>query len=589
MGFSTAGTVLVLAVGAISCTGGDAGVPVHGTVATVTAALTSDPSNERLEGSFTLALAAGTEGSDNAEVGSFDFMLTGEDGMPVGGVTVASDAVFPIVMKPGTSARVHYTFTADSPLPPPPDLAGWCRDPWLVQPSGTLGGTTDATLYGSPDVFLPSITVDRTAPLQVPDVGATGPTRLASGANKVTQGLAIDAAGNILVSLADIPTGLAVPALITKIDPSGSLLWTRDLVTAGQLRSAAVAAGGDVEVMAGIFSGEINLGDGPVSDASQGAYVARLGAGGETLWSRQVHDDNGVDVQGIEVDASGNVLLAVNGFAGSVQVMIGPQVETIDPDPGGPAGSVFGVLVAFGPGGDYLFGKALPAQVEALALDASGSMVLAGSFQGTVDFGGGPLVGSAGSLNLWIARLDAAGQHVWSRRYEGSTIVSALEVGSGGEILLTARTVDDTIDFGGGPLGGAGSSFIVAKLDPEGGHLWSKRFSELAFDVNVALAVDDAGRVFLSGSTNGPVQFGVAELPNAAEFALYAAQLDPSGEEVRAGFFGCSNGHVPALAYRRGVSPDVALAATFRRIASLAGEQLATGAIDDVIVARLAP
>jgi hypothetical protein len=588
MGFSTAGTVLVLAVGAISCTGGDAGVPVHGTVATVTAALTSDPSNERLEGSFTLALAAGTEGSDNAEVGSFDFMLTGEDGMPVGGVTVASDAVFPIVMKPGTSARVHYTFTADSPLPPPPDLGGWCRDPWFVQPSGTLGGTTDATLYGSPDVFLPSLTVERTAPLQAPDLGAMAPRRIASGAGKVTQGLALDAAGNTLMSLADVTGEFPIPALMTKLDPSGSPLWTRDLFAAGQLFSATVAAGGDVEVMAGSFTGEIDLGDGLVSDGSRGTYVARLGAGGETLWSRQVRVSGGVDVQSIEVDASGNVLLAANAFPGSVQVMIGSQVETIEPDSGAPSAYPYGVLVAFGPGGDYLFGKALPAQVEAFAVDASGSMVLAGHFGGTVDFGGGPLVGSADSLDVWIAKLDAAGQHVWSRWYAGSAIVSALELGPGGEILLTARTAA-TVDFGGGPLGGAGTSLIVAKLDPEGGHLWSKRFAELNFDADVALAVDDAGRVFLGGSTNGSVQFGAAELPNETELVLYAAQLDPSGEEVRAGFFGCSNGHVPALAYRSGVSPDVVLAATFRRIASLAGEQLATGAIDDVIVARLAP
>ena len=75
MGFSAAGTVLVLAVGAISCTGGDAGVPVHGTVATVTAALTSDPSNERLEGSFTLALAAGTLGGEQLATGATDDVI----------------------------------------------------------------------------------------------------------------------------------------------------------------------------------------------------------------------------------------------------------------------------------------------------------------------------------------------------------------------------------------------------------------------------------------------------------------------------------------------------------------------------------
>jgi hypothetical protein len=219
-------------------------------------------------------------------------------------------------------------------------------------------------------------------------------------------------------------------------------------------------------------------------------------------------------------------------------------------------GLAFGLLVAFGPTGGYLFGRSLPAQPEAIAFDASGAMIVAGSFQGVVDLGGGPLTGT---VAVWIAKLDAAGQHIWSRSYAAPGVVTALELGPAGEIHLAAR-VTATADFGGGPLPVTSSQgLVVVKLDPEGGHLWSERIAQPSFDGEVALAV------------------------------LYAAQLDPSGEEVRSSLFGCSNGFVPSLAFRPGVSEGVAIGATFSRFASLGGILVTSGSLDDVIVGGLGP
>jgi hypothetical protein len=46
-----------------------------------------------------------------------------------------------------------------------------------------------------------------------------------------------------------------------------------------------------------------------------------------------------------------------------------------------------------------------------VAFDNSGNVVITGYFQGTVDFGGGPLI-SAGGRDIFLAKFDANGTHL---------------------------------------------------------------------------------------------------------------------------------------------------------------------------------
>jgi hypothetical protein len=54
-----------------------------------------------------------------------------------------------------------------------------------------------------------------------------------------------------------------------------------------------------------------------------------------------------------------------------------------------------------------------------VAVDGAGNVLLTGDFDGTVDFGGGPLT-SAGSDDIFVAKLDAQGNHLWSKRFGDS-------------------------------------------------------------------------------------------------------------------------------------------------------------------------
>jgi hypothetical protein len=52
---------------------------------------------------------------------------------------------------------------------------------------------------------------------------------------------------------------------------------------------------------------------------------------------------------------------------------------------------------------------------KAVAVDAAGNVVVAGSFNGTVNFGGGNLV-SVGGFDMFLAKYNANGVNQWSQR-----------------------------------------------------------------------------------------------------------------------------------------------------------------------------
>jgi hypothetical protein len=52
-------------------------------------------------------------------------------------------------------------------------------------------------------------------------------------------------------------------------------------------------------------------------------------------------------------------------------------------------------------------------------MDGAGNVVIAGTFQGTENFGTGPLV-SAGSWDIYVAKYSVSGAPVWSRRFGGA-------------------------------------------------------------------------------------------------------------------------------------------------------------------------
>jgi hypothetical protein len=175
------------------------------------------------------------------------------------------------------------------------------------------------------------------------------------------------------------------------------------------------------------------------------------------------------------------------------------------------------------------FGDADQQDATAVAVDSAGDVLVTGEFFGTVNFGGGPLT-SAGDYDLFLVKFDASGGHVWSKRFgddDDQGGAPSVIVDASGNVLV-AGTFHGTLDFGGSPIASiGGQDAYLAKLDASGDYLWSKRFGN-AMDEQVAtsVVVDASGDVLLAGYFGGILDFGDGtSLMSAGGYDLYVAKF----------------------------------------------------------------
>lgn len=161
-----------------------------------------------------------------------------------------------------------------------------------------------------------------------------------------------------------------------------------------------------------------------------------------------------------------------------------------------------------------------------LRIDSAGNIYLAGELAGDgADFGGGPLSSPAGT-SMFVAKMDSNGGHVWSKSFGVEASVSSISVGPADDIFVAGFFIG-SMDLGGGELGTGGRRSFVARLAAaDGAHVWSQSF--LAKDALVA--VHPSGQVFVGGRNDGvgfPLGPGVSVSPDAGR--AYLAKLAPDG------------------------------------------------------------
>jgi len=305
---------------------------------------------------------------------------------------------------------------------------------------------------------------------------------------------------------------------------------------APQLLHAVAGDGDGGAVVAGELRGAADLGGGALTSAGLGdVVVARFSSSGSHLWSRRFGDASSQAAQAVAVDGAGNTVIA-GWFQGSVAFGATNLVTA-----GGSDIFVARLDPAGTPQWAVRFGSATDEQLAlSAATDPSGNVFVAGSFNGTMVIGAATLA-SAGGSDLFVAKLSSAGTVVWARRFGDVAVrqrVRGLAADASGNVVLVGD-FDGSLDFGGGALTSAGQQDVfVAKLDPAGVHLWSSRFGDAASQLARAVAVDAAGDVLLVGELAGSADFGGGPRASRGGFDAYAVKLSGAGAHLASAVFG---------------------------------------------------
>lgn len=206
-----------------------------------------------------------------------------------------------------------------------------------------------------------------------------------------------------------------------------------------------------------------------------------------------------------------------------------------------------------------------------VGVDAAGNTFVAGGFRNTVDLGRGPLV-SAGEYDLFVAKLDPRGETLWSARFGGpeDERFAALAVDEAGGVWLVGSR--------------EGSGIVVLGLDPAGNQRLSRTYGGGDYQIVNGAAVDREGALLLVGSYEGEeLDLGLGRL--GVYGGGFVAKIDRAGNTVFARpIRGSSDNHIADVA--AAPDGDIVIGGEMRSVLRLDGIEGAGAGATDAFVAR---
>lgn len=182
----------------------------------------------------------------------------------------------------------------------------------------------------------------------------------------------------------------------------------------------------------------------------------------------------------------------------------------------------------------YQYGTSELDVINAVQETTDGGIVIAGYTAGSpgVD-------ANSGAVDGWIMKLDANGDEIWTHLYGGSetdALSDIVEVPSGGYIVsgYTTGEISST------PTNGAMDGWLL-KIDDSGNEVWSRQYGSMFDDIIMKVALTSTEEIIATGYTSGNLESN--ESLNGAVDG-WAMKVDKSGNEMWSHQYGKGNMNV---------------------------------------------
>lgn len=185
---------------------------------------------------------------------------------------------------------------------------------------------------------------------------------------------------------------------------------------------------------------------------------------------------------------------------------------------------------------------------------ADGGYIIEGETNST---DGGVVSGYGGTKDIWILRLNAAGNLLWQRRYGGSglDIANHVHLLADGSFYVLASSSSNDGNITGNHGTAGYTDGVIMKLDAAGNLLWSRCYggskNEEFFDMEII-----NGRIYIAGfanSTDGDIP------PQQKNYDVWLLALDANGNKIYSKVYGGSQNDV-AYSITRGNDGSLTLA-----------------------------
>ncbi|HOW52486.1 MAG TPA: DUF1566 domain-containing protein [bacterium] len=350
--------------------------------------------------------------------------------------------------------------------------------------AGTASGTLDGSTTSGP-IFLTKFT---------PDLTKEWTKQWGSGVEAWSHGAAVDSGGNIYVTgtaRGDFDGNTQIGGddiFLTRWNANGTKAWSKLLGTTSTSsmyeEGYAIAINNSDEIFT---SGDVGASiDGGTYIGNYDVFLGKYLGDGEKQWIKQYGTDDWDITYSMAQDNAGNLYMvgstrgSLSGYtnAGADDLFLmktsGSGIESWHREWG-----TSGVDRAWG-----------------VAVDSNDNIYVTGETGGDLDGNT-----SAGNSDIFLTKWNSDGTKAWTKQWgnDQPDTGSAVVVDKNGFIFVTGAA-NGSLD--GNPDAGAGDVFLT-KWSPSGTKIWTKQWGSSGNDWGRAMAIDDNGKIFITGSSGG--------------------------------------------------------------------------------------
>jgi hypothetical protein len=390
-----------------------------------------------------------------------------------------------------------------------------------VSSTGAGGGTSSTSTSAS------STGVGGMAPISVCESRHYGDAK-----DQAARSIHVDTAGNVLfagefqgkLSIGGMSaTAVGKDVFVAKVNSLWEVQWLKQFAVS--YGAIAYDLSGSI-ILAGAYANVVDFGCATPLAATDNLYVVKLDAGGSCTWAKGFNAP-GANVR-LAVDDAGQIALAGDS-AGVVDFHdsdAGPLAVT-----GGIGGGRDIFAATLDKDGNVLsavaYGGTADDMVNAVAADAAGGMIIAGSFKSaTLDFvtGKNPPANKGTLEQAFVARIKGTGAS-WALGFPGDGAQQATAVAVVKNVPIVAGHFTKTMNVGNAEmLTATGDDLFLIGIDVSTTTVaWKKAFNGTGAKTIGDLATSGTDTLALTGSIDGDVDFGLGAL--TSKKGVYFAKL----------------------------------------------------------------
>ncbi len=330
---------------------------------------------------------------------------------------------------------------------------------------------------------------------------------------------------------ASVTSGTTEDIFVVKLNSSGVVQWVYTAGGTGRDRGRKIALDSEGGIfVVGYYQNTVDFGNGnTTSNGSFDSFILKLNSSGNIEWVNS-YGSTGNDLgRDLVVDSNDNVFM-LGTFRGTVTFdQYAPSIYTSNDY------DVFlirlnksGIWQS-----TWRTENTGSADARALAIDSNNVTYLTGSFSGTVTFGDNTYT-AANSNDLFIHKIDTYNNthSTYTSNIDTTQKAKGISVDSSGNIYATG-TFQNTVNFGGGNITTSDKDIYLLKLNSSLAFQWVKRFAvdngEAGPAIGTAVTVDEDGNVYSVGEIAGTFDLGGGTQALGSNEKAYIVKHDSSG------------------------------------------------------------